>query len=37
MMSHIEQFGEIPIERYWKLALTDPQYGYYVHKNVFSK
>ncbi len=37
MLEHIQRFGEMSIERYWKLALTDPQHGYYVNKNVFSK
>lgn len=37
MLQHIDQFGEMGIERYWKLALTDPQMGYYANRNVFSK
>lgn len=25
------------LEKYWKLALTDSEYGYYRQQNVFSK
>lgn len=25
------------IDKYWQLALTDPQHGYYRKENVFAK
>lgn len=37
MLLHIDQFGEMGIDRYWQMALTDPQDGYYASSNVFSK
>lgn len=37
MLQHIDQFGEMSVDRYWKLSLTDPQFGYYANRNVFSQ
>lgn len=30
-------FGEIKVDQYWKIALTDPTHGYYAQRNVFAK
>lgn len=37
MLEQINQFGEMKLEKYWQLALTDSQFGYYRQQNVFSK
>lgn len=37
LLQHIDVFGELKIEQYWKQALTHPELGYYSQKNVFSK
>jgi hypothetical protein len=37
ILEHINSFGEISVERYWNLSLTDPQFGYYASRNVFSQ
>ena len=37
MLQHIDQFGEMSVDRYWKMSLTDPQFGYYANRNVFSQ
>ena len=37
LLQHIDSFGELKIEQYWKQALTHPEMGYYSQRNVFSK
>lgn len=37
MIEQIQQFGELKVSDYWKQSLTDEKFGYYRHKNVFSK
>lgn len=36
MVDQIRTFGQLKMDKYWNLALTDPQYGYYRKGNVFS-
>ena len=37
MIQHIDKFGKMSVYRYGKLSLTDPQFGYYANRNVFSQ
>lgn len=34
---HLDMFGEMKVDQYWKIALTDPTHGYYAQRNVFAK
>lgn len=37
IIQEIDRFGELKMDKYWKLALTDSDHGYYSTNNVFSK
>ena len=37
ILLHIDSFGELKIEQYWKQALHHPEMGYSCQKNAFSK